>query len=144
MTISDRHLGLVTAIEQGTGELYDRLAKAAAETVDLDRVEALAQDVRGEALGVRGKRDSAGQDQNRHTPHRVRIGVAYDQAFCFYYPENLELLETGGGGIGEIVAHERSGFAGCRHALFRRRLSGTSCRAIGWEYRHANGNQEIF
>jgi cobyrinic acid a,c-diamide synthase len=96
MTISDRHLGLVTAIEQGTGELYDRLAKAAAETVDLDRVEALAQDVRGEALGVRGKRDSAGQDQNRHTPHRVRIGVAYDQAFCFYYPENLELLEREG------------------------------------------------
>ena len=96
MTISDRHLGLVTAIEQGTGELYHRLAKAAAETVDLDRVEALAQDVRGEALGVRGKRDSAGQDQNRHTPHRVRIGVAYDQSFCFYYPENLELLEREG------------------------------------------------
>jgi cobyrinic acid a,c-diamide synthase len=96
VTISDRHLGLVTAMEQGTGELYGRLAKAAAETVDLDRVEALAQDVRGEALGVRGKRDIAGQDQNRHTPHRVRIGVAYDQAFCFYYPENLELLEREG------------------------------------------------
>jgi cobyrinic acid a,c-diamide synthase len=96
IAISDRHLGLVTAMEQGTGELYGRLAKAVAETVDLDRVEALAQDVRGEALGVRGKRDSAGQDQNRLTPHRVRIGVAYDQAFCFYYPDNLELLETEG------------------------------------------------
>ena len=96
VTISDRHLGLVMAMEQGTGELYGRLGKAAAETVDLDRVEALAQDVRGEALGVRGKRDSAGQDQSRLTPHRVRIGVAYDQAFCFYYPDNLELLETEG------------------------------------------------
>jgi cobyrinic acid a,c-diamide synthase len=41
VTISDRHLGLVTAMEQGTGELYCRLAKAAAETVDLDRIEAL-------------------------------------------------------------------------------------------------------
>src|SRR5688572_17988635 len=32
LTISDRHLGLVTAMEQGTGELYGRLAKAAEET----------------------------------------------------------------------------------------------------------------
>jgi cobyrinic acid a,c-diamide synthase len=96
IAISDRHLGLVTAMEQGTGEFYDRLAKSAEETVDLARVEALAQDVRGEPLGVRGKRDSARRDQNRLTPHRVRIGVAYDQAFCFYYPENLELLEAEG------------------------------------------------
>ena len=42
VTISDRHLGLVTAMEQGTGELYGRLAKAAEETIDLDRIEALA------------------------------------------------------------------------------------------------------
>jgi cobyrinic acid a,c-diamide synthase len=36
VTISDRHLGLVTAMEQETGELYGRLAKAAEETVDLN------------------------------------------------------------------------------------------------------------
>ena len=99
VTISDRHLGLVTAMEQGAGELYGRLAKAAAETIDLDRIEELAQAVRGEALGVRGVRDSAGQDQNRLRPHRVRIGVAYDLAFCFYYPDNLELLEEEGAEI---------------------------------------------
>ncbi len=96
IAISDRHLGLVTAMEQGTDELYDLLAKAAAKTIDLDRIEALAQAVKGEALGVRGERGSAGQDQNRHAPHRVRIGIAYDQAFCFYYPDNLELLEAEG------------------------------------------------
>ena len=96
IAISDRHLGLVTALEQGTGELYGRLAKAAAETVDLDQIEALAQDVRGEALGLRAEQNRAEQGQNRLMPHRVRIGVAQDLAFCFYYPDNLELLEAEG------------------------------------------------
>ena len=88
MTISDRHLGLVTAMEQGTGELYGRLAKAAAETVDLDRVEVLARSCRELPMASHSISGSNGR--------RVRIGVAQDQAFCFYYPENLELLEREG------------------------------------------------
>src|SRR4029079_2519794 len=36
VTIVERHLGLSTAMEQGTGELHRRLAKAAAETIDLE------------------------------------------------------------------------------------------------------------
>ncbi|MEW6545002.1 MAG: cobyrinate a,c-diamide synthase [Nitrospirota bacterium] len=96
LTIGDRHLGLVTAIEQGTRELYERLGRAASETVDLDRVEALArsasEDVKGETLDVRG--EECGSPLTSHG--RVRVGVAYDPAFCFYYPENLELLEQAG------------------------------------------------
>ena len=89
VTISDRHLGLVTAMEQGTGELYSRLAKAAAETVDLDRVEALARSCR--ELTV-----AAPHPVMRRHGRTVRIGVAQDPAFCFYYPDNLELLEAEG------------------------------------------------
>ena len=88
IAISDRHLGLVIAMEQGTGELYGRLAKAAAETVDLDRVEALARSCRELPMPSHSITRSNGR--------RVRIGVAQDQAFCFYYPENLELLEREG------------------------------------------------
>ena len=89
VTISDRHLGLVTAMEQGTGELYGRLAKAAAETVDLDRIEALARSC--------GKLTVAAPQPVARTHGRtVRIGVAQDLAFCFYYPDNLELLEAEG------------------------------------------------
>ena len=89
IAISDRHLGLVTAMEQGTGELYDLLAKAAAETIDLDRIEALARSCR-ELTGV------ASQPILRNHGSTVRVGVAQDLAFCFYYSDNLELLEGEG------------------------------------------------
>lgn len=90
VTIVDRHLGLVTAMERGTGELYDRLAKAAAETIDLDLVEALAQSAGNlEASSV-------SPSVMRRAEKPVRVGVAYDPAFCFYYPDNLELFEAAG------------------------------------------------
>jgi cobyrinic acid a,c-diamide synthase len=89
VTISDRHLGLVTAMEQGTGELYGRLAKAAEETVDLDRIDALARSCRELPAVVP-------QPVMRSHGRTVRIGVAQDLAFCFYYPDSLELLEAEG------------------------------------------------
>jgi cobyrinic acid a,c-diamide synthase len=88
VTIADRHLGLVTAMERGTGELYDQLAKAAADTIDLDRIEYLA--------GSCGALAAPPQLVKPNRQHTVRIGVAQDQAFCFYYRENLELLEAEG------------------------------------------------
>lgn len=91
VTIADRHLGLVTAMEQGTGELYARLAKAAADTVDLDRIESLA----GSCGGMEKATSPSSCLQSRGNVG-VRIGVAQDQAFCFYYPENLELLKAEG------------------------------------------------
>lgn len=92
VTIPDRHLGLVMAMEQDDGQLYHRLAKAALETVDLDRIEALAHScgtLPGAALPPVIK------SQGR----TVRIGVAQDQAFCFYYADNLELLAAAGAEI---------------------------------------------
>jgi cobyrinic acid a,c-diamide synthase len=96
LTIGDRHLGLRTAIEQGSTDLYDKLGRAAAETVDLDKVEALARSVNDEWLEVKGM-DKTSPHGSPFTSHQlVRVGVAYDPAFCFYYPENLELLEAEG------------------------------------------------
>lgn len=87
-TIADRHLGLVTAMEQGPSELYDCLGKAATETIDLDQIETLARACRPLAV--------LPFPATRVWSKTVRIGVAKDQAFCFYYPENLELLESQG------------------------------------------------
>jgi cobyrinic acid a,c-diamide synthase len=89
MTIADRHLGLVMAEEEGTDQLYHRLAKAALETVDLDRIEALAYSC-GTLPGP------VSQPMIKNHRRTVRIGVAQDGAFCFYYPDNLEALEAAG------------------------------------------------
>nr|MBI3611633.1 cobyrinate a,c-diamide synthase [Nitrospirota bacterium] len=108
LTIGDRHLGLRTAIEQGSMDLYDKLGRAAAETVDLDKVEVLAR-AAGElnakcgimmndellAHGTEGSSRSSFSVQ-RSAFRPVRVGVASDAAFCFYYQENLELLESEG------------------------------------------------
>ena len=92
LTIPDRHLGLVMAMEQGDGQLYHRLAKAALETIDLDGIEALAH-----SSGMLPEAMSPAVIKN---PGRtIRIGVAQDRAFCFYYPDNLELLEATGAEI---------------------------------------------
>jgi cobyrinic acid a,c-diamide synthase len=92
LTIPDRHLGLVMAIEQRDGQLHHGLAKAALETIDLDGIEAL-----GHSSGMLPEAMSPPviKSQGR----TVRIGVAQDQAFCFYYPDNLELLEAAGAEI---------------------------------------------
>jgi cobyrinic acid a,c-diamide synthase len=100
VTIADRHLGLVTAIEQGSRELYETLGRLAAETLDLDGIEALARSAPsiGEELGVKSEENLPGRKPlTLHaSPFTVRVGVAYDEAFCFYYPENLEMLEREG------------------------------------------------
>lgn len=92
VTIGDRHLGLVTAIEQGSRELYERLGRAAAETVDLDRIEALA----GSAEDMEEAPPCPDVSRRARVGPTIRAGVAYDPAFCFYYPDNLELLEAEG------------------------------------------------
>ena len=88
--VPDRHLGLVTALEQESIALYDRLATAVVETVDLDRVEQLAHSAR--------KRDffHSPSSAKAEAGGTIRVGIAYDPAFCFYYEDNLELLKGAG------------------------------------------------
>lgn len=89
-TVPDRHLGLRTAIEQGTMDLYDRLAGVAMHTVDLEKIEALAQ-LAGPLTPFPGTPRQTALERGK-----VLVGVAYDSAFCFYYADNLELLEAEG------------------------------------------------
>jgi cobyrinic acid a,c-diamide synthase len=96
LTIAERHLGLVTAIAQESRVLYDRLRNAAMETVHLDRVEALARSA-GALPSAEG-----GQSSVSMRERTVRVGLAYDSAFCFYYEDNLDVLKAEGAELVEF------------------------------------------
>lgn len=86
--MESRHLGLVTAAEvQDLQEKMQRLAQQAEKSLDLDGLLALA----GEAAPVTCEDIPLPKFQEP-----VRIGVARDKAFCFYYEDSLEALRDMG------------------------------------------------
>jgi cobyrinic acid a,c-diamide synthase len=87
LELPDRHLGLHMAGERSLPQGYlDGLARTVSEGVDLDR---LVGEVAGTVDGDAPAERTGGSGD-------VRLGVAYDDSFCFYYRENLELLEEAG------------------------------------------------
>lgn len=90
--IESRHLGLVTPGE--IENLKDRLQKLAGileETLDIDGILALAENASD--LNCDRPRKLADVLYRRKSSKKIRIGVARDEAFCFYYEDNLELLQ---------------------------------------------------
>ena len=93
LALDAEHIGLVPPAEVAAAD--DRVARIARRIegcVDLDRVQALAS--RAEPLAVDAP-TAARQRAARLSPD-VRIAVARDAAFCFYYPGDLEALEAAG------------------------------------------------
>ena len=144
-TLESRHLGLITAAE--IEDLHQRLQKIAEQvekTIDLDGLLELAATApplvfTPPALPAPGA--------------PVRIGVAQDKAFCFYYADNLELLEQLGaqlvpfsplqdaelppdldglylgGGYPELYTRELSENASMRDSILNALRSGLPCIA---------------
>jgi cobyrinic acid a,c-diamide synthase len=90
--LPERHLGLVTAAEQGLSRaLLDELVAAIEASVDIDRLLQLAR-----SAVVPSDAEPARPFGGHRAMARARIGVARDVAFQFYYPANLDLLRAAG------------------------------------------------
>jgi cobyrinic acid a,c-diamide synthase len=90
LTLPERHLGLVPVYETAAvRERIGLIAAAVAAGVDLEAVLRVA-----EAPPVPEPVETV--FPKAPAPPRVRIAVAKDAAFSFYYPENIELLEAFG------------------------------------------------
>jgi cobyrinic acid a,c-diamide synthase len=86
---AERHLGLRTADEATVPEaLLDRWGALASEWVGVDAVLELAKSAPALA--------AVAAPEVPAVKARCRIGVARDEAFHFYYEENLRLLEAAG------------------------------------------------
>ncbi len=86
LSLSSRHLGLVTADEvEGLREKLDHVADLLEQSVDLDALVEIAQS----APELSFEREALPELELPVTP---RIAVARDAAFCFYYEDALRLL----------------------------------------------------
>lgn len=88
--IGSRHLGLMTAAEiQNLDEVMKQLGEMAENCIDLDlllRIGRAAEPMEAPVLTTKMSGKS-----------KVKIAVAMDKAFCFYYQENLDILQEEGG-----------------------------------------------
>ncbi|MCY3024075.1 MAG: cobyrinate a,c-diamide synthase [Planctomycetota bacterium] len=92
-SLPSRHLGLVTADRDNlTAGVLDALADALEKHVPLDEITQLAASA-PPLLRPAGTEAAARAPES---PQRVKVGVAHDKAFHFYYPDNLEALEAHG------------------------------------------------
>lgn len=107
LELQSRYLGLKLPGE--IGELQEKVTEAAKileETVALDRILEIAEEQAREYpltaksfswLSKEQSRDDKGDEGKPCADSKkVRIGVALDEAFCFYYEDNFRLLRNAG------------------------------------------------
>jgi cobyrinic acid a,c-diamide synthase len=100
LSIPDRHLGLVTNAEWTESNiLLDRLADVVCEHVDLNKIIELAYTAAELPNIPFGSELSTALPMLKSGSRGPKIAVLRDQAFSFYYPENLEALVEAGAEI---------------------------------------------
>jgi cobyrinic acid a,c-diamide synthase len=102
LEIPEHHLGLVPSVEyNNAGERIAAFAELVARRVDLDRLLELAGTAapppmtprrRPAPMALRRQPERAATGATR----TLRLGIARDAAFCFYYTGDLEALEAAG------------------------------------------------
>ncbi|PWH15318.1 MAG: cobyrinate a,c-diamide synthase [Ardenticatenia bacterium] len=92
--IPERHLGLYTAVErQAAVQAFLRDATTLIrQEVDLERIRAIAQAAPPLPIPARELTPAPNTTE-------VHIAVAYDEAFCFYYADNFDLLRQAGASL---------------------------------------------
>lgn len=90
--LPERHLGLHMAHERSDkiNAFLDASARAMETYLDLDRLMEIATSAAATAI------PQAVDNSAPAATQRVRIAVAQDAAFCFYYQDNFDLLEAAG------------------------------------------------
>jgi len=96
LEIPERHLGLIPANEASgpaaADTMISRLADSISAGVDLDRIIEIAKATSAPA----GMEGALSRSQTTGSKPDVRIAIARDAAFGFYYPDDLDAFERAG------------------------------------------------
>lgn len=111
ITLPSRHLGLTMAGEVLGAEHLSEMARWVEENLDLDSLLKKAQ---------QQSQPLAAPEIQPRQPGRssVRVGVARDAAFCFYYEDNLDLLRENGAELVEFSPTSDSELPPGIHGLY--------------------------
>jgi len=91
MSMPSRHLGLIPAPERDDlSDFFTRLRGFIKQYLDLDQILEIARDA--DELET----DQVDSPQPLDAQDKPRIGIAHDEAFNFYYRDNIEELEANG------------------------------------------------
>lgn len=91
LAFPERHLGLVMADESTVPQrLIDGWSRMAAEWLELDIIVEIARF----APALNTGRAHGSIEIDSPSPRQCRLGIAYDDAFHFYYEDNLNRLRT--------------------------------------------------
>lgn len=91
--LESRNLGLVVADEvSNINERLKKILELAEKTIDIDALIQLTEQYENKEID-KNVNNKLYDCDSEHKQSIVRIAVAKDEAFCFIYQENLELLE---------------------------------------------------
>ncbi|NPA94495.1 MAG: cobyrinate a,c-diamide synthase [Thermodesulfobacteria bacterium] len=121
VTLPSRHLGLVTAQEfDSESNIFQALSQLVERNLDIEALLGAMEElgpVKNDDVSLSGAtlksvpaRDARGKG--------VRIAVAWDKAFCFYYRRNLDLLEELGARLSFFSPLEDSHLPEPVHGLY--------------------------
>ncbi|MBL4710931.1 MAG: cobyrinate a,c-diamide synthase [Gammaproteobacteria bacterium] len=100
--IEERHLGLIPGHEDPLcAKKIDLLAQAINEQVDINAVLTIANQA-GEITSSTTKSDTSTATINLHKEPDIKLGLIRCPAFGFYYPDDLQALQSAGAEIIEI------------------------------------------
>jgi cobyrinic acid a,c-diamide synthase len=141
ITVPQRHLGLFTPEDHPLSlEMIKKLAAMIEDSINLDFLL--------ESLPHTGTPANAAAEVIDRKKVSIRIGIARDNAFCFYYQDNLDLLKASGaelvffspiadaqlpagldglyigGGYPELIADRLAANTGLRHQIRHQGKSG--------------------
>lgn len=93
ITMPERHLGLIPTPEKNEASVYQEIVNFIQQRLNINQIYELAK-LAGPLPKAKVKKI-----KQKIQKAKVRIAVAFDEAFNFYYPSNLNLLSTLGAEI---------------------------------------------